>query len=749
MKLFIPILIFSQILFSQCDSLMYDESEYYYYPNLNESHVGSTLDCYYSTDWDILVELISLNNLSNMEAGELGYQNWDSNGRLNNFTLNFSSSSSPQYINQKVNVLPESFGELEMLQSLEMYYHDLRVFPLSFPQLENLKALNMKGNKLKILNPNFGSLSSLEVLDLGYNDLVSLPESISSLSNVNYFWIFGNDISYIPDSVCELDLDWSGESGDFIYFGSGGNHLCGDDIPVCVESSLHFNIMLEEQGYAFQIESEQVCACGDGMYPDCAGICLDEENYGSIIDACGVCNSPIDACISDCAGHWGGLAAIDECSICEGDGSACEDVGTLSLIGDDVTWLVSYNSPFSISSVHFEIEGAIATTAVGFGSSTFYSTSVNEIIEGSFFPTVSSGEGTLLTVSFDGIPTSLNNITVTDANNISHPFIFDDGNIEICDNGFDCLGECGGPAILDTCGICDGSGTSIWYADNDGDGLGDTENSSSFCYEYEDYVSNSNDSDDSVFCPYQYLDNNFDCFGNCTLEVDCAGVCGGEAIEDACGECGGDVINFMDCIVLCEDGNTLGCDNICYNTGDELIIDECGICASGDLTCLDCNDDVNGNAFYNECGCVGGLTGLDEEFCIGCKDQSADNYCEDCSITCGLFTILNDCCQYEDLSTESVLLPTEFDILNNYPNPFNPETNIKYSIPQTAWVSLLIYDIRGELVSTIIDGVVSPGNYSMIWNGNDFTGRQMPTGIYFSILKTNEILVSHKLLLMK
>ena len=87
--------------------------------------------------------------------------------------------------------------------------------------------------------------------------------------------------------------------------------------------------------------------------------------------------------------------------------------------------------------------------------------------------------------------------------------------------------------------------------------------------------------------------------------------------------------------------------------------------------------------------------------------------------------------------------------MNNNPNPFNPETNINYSIPQTAWVSLSIYDIKGELVSTIIDGVVNPGNYSVTWNGNDFTNRQIPTGIYFAILRTNEILVSHKLLLLK
>ena len=90
MRLLIPILILTQILFSQCNSLPYDESEYYYYPNLDVSHVGSTLDCYYSTDWDILNELITLNNLSDIAVDVLGYQHWDANGRLKNFTLNYS-----------------------------------------------------------------------------------------------------------------------------------------------------------------------------------------------------------------------------------------------------------------------------------------------------------------------------------------------------------------------------------------------------------------------------------------------------------------------------------------------------------------------------------------------------------------------------------------------------------------------------------------------------------------------------------
>jgi len=750
----------SQILFSQCDFLPYDESEYYYYTNVDVVHIGSTLDCYYSTDWDILSELVILNNLIDIQVGKLGYQNWDANGRLKNFTLDFSPADSPQYINQKIYILPDNFGELEMLESLEMYFHDLIVFPISFPQLENLKTLNMKGNKLKILNPDFGSLTQLTLLDLGYNDLVALPESISGLVNLNYFWIFGNDISYIPNSVCELDLDWSGESGDFIYFGSGGNHLCGD-VPTCIESSSFFNIMLEEQGYAFQIESEQVCACNDGFYPDCEGLCSNEENYGYIVDSCGLCTTHEDACISDCTGSWGGSAIVDECGICDADGSACEEVGFLSLYFDELNnTYVIYETPendnWGIGGFQFNVVGASEFIIDGgIASELGFSITVSgQLILGFSFTgaIIPAGMDTLLIINSEETITGLSDIIISDV--ISQPaqslnFIFDDGNIEICDSGFDCLGECGGTAILDACGICDGLGMSVWYSDTDEDGLGDPQNSSSFCYEYEDYVSNSDDDDDSIFCPYQYLGNNFDCFGYCIVEVDCAGVCGGGAIEDACGECEGNVIDFIDCIVICEDGDTLGCDNICYTTGNEPTFDACEVCGGDNLSCSDCDGEINGNAFENECGCIGGLTGLEEDFCVGCKELEANNYCDDCSITCGLFTILNDCCEYGDLSTESVLLPIEYDILNNYPNPFNPETTINYSIPKTAWMSLSIYDIRGELVSTIIDEVMSPGDYSVTWKGNNFINRQMPTGIYFAILKTNKILISHKLLLMK
>ncbi|MBC8310670.1 MAG: hypothetical protein H8E72_00025 [Candidatus Marinimicrobia bacterium] len=788
------LILFINIGFSQCDTLSYSESEYYFFPEIGSEHihVNSPQDCFYKIDWDILEELISINNLE-YEVTELGSQSWDVNGRLKTLLLDYSQAQSVQFIDQKISFLPENFGDLIKLETLELWWHNLNVLPSSFTKLENLHTLRLKGNRLKILNPNFGLLSNLVTLDLGYNELISLPESISTLDNLDYLFLFENDINFIPSSICDIGLDWSGtdEYGD-IFFGSGGNHLC-QNIPSCIQNSSFFEIRLEPEGYATQIISEQICQCNDGTYPDCAGVCPEEINYGSITDGCGFCNLPLDTCSLDCMGEWNGISELDDCGICNGNGSECAEFGTLSLIdNDDGTWLVTYNSPYSISSINFEIEGAVATSAVGFEPSTFYYTSINEIIEGSFIPTVSSGEGTLLIVSFDSIPTSLNNIMVTDATNTLHIFVFDDGNLETCDDGFDCLGECGGSATLDVCGICDGSGMSVWYIDNDGDGWGDPQNSSQFCYEYQGYVANSLDNDDSEFCPYQYLGDSFDCFGNCITEFDCAGVCGGGAtedcmgdcnglaLEDECGICGGpgplgecgcdDIpTGFCDCsgnIIdgcgVCGGGGVLDDCGVCNGGNAEM--DDCGVCSGGNVK-MDCNGDCAedtpiscvdttgngqcGNATINLCGCVGGNTELEEDFCFGCRDEAASNMCVNCTEYCDETPLSYYCCEYEDLSNLTIILPTEFGIQNNYPNPFNPETTINYSIPQKAWVSLTIYSLKGELVTTLMDGVVNPGNYSAVWNGNDFTNRQMPTGIYFSILRTNEISLSHKLLLLK
>jgi hypothetical protein len=83
------------------------------------------------------------------------------------------------------------------------------------------------------------------------------------------------------------------------------------------------------------------------------------------------------------------------------------------------------------------------------------------------------------------------------------------------------------------------------------------------------------------------------------------------------------------------------------------------------------------------------------------------------------------------------LLPEEFSLSQNYPNPFNPSTSIEFSVPVDANVTLKIYNMLGEVVTTLVNEEVSAGHYSSVWNGADDNGFQLSSGIYFYEMKAN------------
>ncbi|MBC8374407.1 MAG: T9SS type A sorting domain-containing protein [FCB group bacterium] len=89
-------------------------------------------------------------------------------------------------------------------------------------------------------------------------------------------------------------------------------------------------------------------------------------------------------------------------------------------------------------------------------------------------------------------------------------------------------------------------------------------------------------------------------------------------------------------------------------------------------------------------------------------------------------------------------------ILNqNYPNPFNPTTTISYSIPEDTNISLVIYDIRGQVVQTLQSKNQSAGWYDVIWNGETADGKTISTGIYFARLIAGEYTQVIKMLYLK
>ena len=100
--------------------------------------------------------------------------------------------------------------------------------------------------------------------------------------------------------------------------------------------------------------------------------------------------------------------------------------------------------------------------------------------------------------------------------------------------------------------------------------------------------------------------------------------------------------------------------------------------------------------------------------------------------------------EIEESKPESV----EF-AMDNHPNPFNPETNINFTIGSDVNVKLNIYNIRGQLVKTLVNENFKAGNHSILWNGTDFNNNQVSSGIYFYRLEAGSNSVTQKMLLMK
>jgi len=96
-------------------------------------------------------------------------------------------------------------------------------------------------------------------------------------------------------------------------------------------------------------------------------------------------------------------------------------------------------------------------------------------------------------------------------------------------------------------------------------------------------------------------------------------------------------------------------------------------------------------------------------------------------------------------------LPKTFDLAQNAPNPFNPSTTIKYSIPEgkSVYVNLKVYDLRGHLVRTLVDDIREPGIYNIFWDGIDEAGHKISSGVYFYTMHAGKFFRTRKLVLIK
>ena len=90
----------------------------------------------------------------------------------------------------------------------------------------------------------------------------------------------------------------------------------------------------------------------------------------------------------------------------------------------------------------------------------------------------------------------------------------------------------------------------------------------------------------------------------------------------------------------------------------------------------------------------------------------------------------------------------QFELVENYPNPFNNQTLIRYSIDKKARVELAIYDLSGHRVKSLLDKQQNPGEYATIWNGNNSKGQKVSSGTYiFRLRKNNQVDIEKGLLI--
>jgi len=101
------------------------------------------------------------------------------------------------------------------------------------------------------------------------------------------------------------------------------------------------------------------------------------------------------------------------------------------------------------------------------------------------------------------------------------------------------------------------------------------------------------------------------------------------------------------------------------------------------------------------------------------------------------------------IDQETSQIPEQFSLSQNYPNPFNPMTKIRFTLPQTEDVLLIIYDLLGRRIKTLVNNRLQAGQHMVEWDGKDDTGNQVSSGLYFYQIQCADYTKVRKMLLVR
>jgi hypothetical protein len=105
--------------------------------------------------------------------------------------------------------------------------------------------------------------------------------------------------------------------------------------------------------------------------------------------------------------------------------------------------------------------------------------------------------------------------------------------------------------------------------------------------------------------------------------------------------------------------------------------------------------------------------------------------------------------RYEYLSTEGEGVPIEFALHENYPNPFNPTTTLRFDLPEVSSITLTIYNMLGQRVRIFNMNDTPAGYHSIKWNATNDFGDPVGAGVYLYQLRANHYLETRKMVLLK
>ncbi len=176
---------------------------------------------------------------------------------------------------------------------------------------------------------------------------------------------------------------------------------------------------------------------------------------------------------------------------------------------------------------------------------------------------------------------------------------------------------------------------------------------------------------------------------------------------------------------------------IALNTGGVSFAN--GVATPGEPAVFNCNDVFgNANADYSGMADPTGSNGnvmADPLFCnLGEANYNVttDSPCDaDNSAGCGLIGALGSGCGISAIPDPDNGIPLVFQVEQNFPNPFNPSTTIRFALPASAHTQVVVYDLAGRKVKTLVDGLMPAQIHSVVWSGRDDAERSVSAGVYF------------------